>query len=350
MRIKSIDFEAHFYTRAIFEYLKTRKDYPLVTKNKHFEGIDLQFSDQISLFQTPHFLDILCDVGEKRIKLMDEAGLEKQILSFSSPGIDEFYPDTQSASTFATEINDLLFQTIQRHPKRFMGFAAIAPYDVKNAVKELERCITQLRFVGWLPHSNFGCDTYLDDKTYWPLLEAAQALSIPIYIHPTAPLTKEFGSYGFALAGPPFGFQVDAALSFLRMVYAGVFDTFPKLKIILGHMGEMLPFLMPERIDWAYKNPNVSTLDGFIASRPQIKRTANEVILENVFFTTSGRFSKPLLNYMLETIGEDRILFATDHPYENLKQGMDFIKTSGLSSQILDKIYYQNAKHIGISL
>ncbi|MES2217308.1 MAG: amidohydrolase family protein [Pseudomonadota bacterium] len=344
----TIDLEAHFYTQAAFDYLMTRKDFPKFVKEKEAGSYQLRFTDQITLFQNTEFIEILCDLGEKRIQAMDKAGLDMQVLSFSSPGVDEFDPDHQSAAHSATESNNLIFETVKRYPQRFKGFATIAPYDVAQGVKELERAIKELKFVGWLSHSNYGEGQYLDDKKYWPLLEAAQSLNIPIYLHPTTPLAPEFGKYGFALGGPPFGFQVDAALALLRMIYAGVFDQYPKLKIILGHMGETLPFLMPERIDWAFANPNVSKLPGFIKTRPAIKRTPNQVLMENVYITTSGRFSKPLLEYCLKVLGAEKIMLATDYPYENLQQSMDFIRGCGLEDKIFQQICSGNAKGLGM--
>lgn len=344
----TIDLEAHFYTKAVFNYLQTRKEFPLFVKEKKPDSYNLRFTEQISLFQNSAFIEILCDLGEKRLAAMDQAQLDVQVLSFSSPGIDEFEPDYKSAAAFSVELNDIIFDTIKRHPTRFMGFATISPYDVPNGVKELERAINKLGFVGWLAHSNFGIDKYFDDKKYWPLLEAAQSLNIPIYLHPTTPLMPEFGKYGFALAGPPLGFQFDVALCLLRMIYAGVFDQFPKLTIILGHMGETLPFLIPDRIDWAYANPNISKLPGFIQERPNIKRTPAQVMLENVYVTTSGRFSKPLLEYTLKIMGENRIMLATDYPYEDLNQSMNFIRGSGLPDKTLQSICFENAKNLGI--
>jgi predicted TIM-barrel fold metal-dependent hydrolase len=346
----TIDFEAHFYTQAVFDYLSKRKDFPKFVKEQEPDSYNLCYTDQITQFHNTEFINILCDMGEKRIQAMDAAGLDVQVLSFSSPGIDEFEPDYAGSAALAVELNDLLFETVQRYPDRFMGFAAISPYDVNRSVKELERAISQLGFVGWLAHSNFGEGLYLDDKKYWPLLEAAEALKIPIYLHPATPLMREFGKFGFALAGPPLGFQFDAALCLVRMIYAGVFDQFPKLTIILGHMGETLPFLLPERIDWAYANPNISKLPGFIKERPAIKRTPSQVLLENMYVTTSGRFSKPLLEYVLKIMGEDRVMLATDYPYENLGQSMDFIRGCGLSDNIFQKICWGNAGNLGIAL
>ena len=344
----TIDLEAHFYTKAVFSYLEQRKEFPNFVK-EHDKGFNLRFTELVSLYQTQEFIDILCDLGEKRIAAMDKAGLDVQVLSFSSPGIDELYPDLHNAQLMATEINDLLFDTIKRYPTRFMGFATISPYKAELSVNELERAISKLKFVGWLAHSNFGHGMYFDDKKYWPLLEAAEALNIPIYLHPTTPLTKDYGFYGFALAGPAMGFQFDAALCLLRMIYGGVFDQFPKLKIILGHLGETIPFLIPDRIDWAYTNPNISTIPGFIKQRPNINKTPSEVIKENVYVTTSGRFSSVSLDFVIKIMGEDKVLLATDYPYENLEQSMDFIRKCKFPDRLIQKICFANAQSLGIT-
>ncbi len=344
----TIDLEAHFYTKAVFDYLTKRKDFPIFVKEQESDAYTLRFTDQISLFQNTEFIDILCDVGQMRLKAMDEAGLDIQVLSFSSPGIDEFAPDYAIAASLAIELNDMLFEIIKKYPSRFRGFAAISPYNPKKSIKELERAINKLGFVGWLAHSNFGEGQYFDDKKYWPLLEAAESLAIPIYLHPTTPLMKEFGTYGFALGGPPLGFQFDTALCLLRMIYAGVFDQFPKLTIILGHMGETLPFLIPDRIDWAYVNPHISKVAGFIKERPHISRTPSQVILENVYVTTSGRFSKPLLEYTLKVMGIDKVMLATDYPYEDINESLSFIRNCNLSDELMQKICSQNANRLGI--
>ena len=344
----TIDLETHFYTNMAFDYLEKRKEFPIFVKEKEPGAFNLHFTAQATLFQNQAFIDTLCDLGSKRIELMDQASLDIQVLSFSSPGVDELDPDHKASASMATEINDLLFDAIKRHPTRFRGFAAISPYNVPQSVKELERTITKLGFVGWLAHSNFGENKYLDDKIYWPLLEAAEALNIPIYLHPTTPLMKEFGKYGFALAGPPLGFQFDTSLCLLRMIYAGVFDQFPKLKIILGHLGETIPFLVPDRIDWPYINPHISILPGFIKERPPIKKIPSEVILDNIYITTSGRFSKTTLEFALKIMGEDHVMLATDHPYEDLKQSMDFIRGCKLPDKTFQKICSGNAEKLGI--
>ena len=232
--MKTIDLETHFYTMAAFEYLEKRKQCPRMSRGKNPGTYYLHFTDMITLFHDQSFVDVLCDLGDKRIALMDKAGLDVQVLSFSSPGMDEFDSGIELAASMAIELNDYLHEAIKKHPKRYLGFATISPYDVPRALKELERCVKKLGFVGWLLHSNFGHDDYLDNARYWPLLEAAEAMDIPIYLHPTTPLSNEFGKYGFSIAGPSLGFQFDAALCLMRMIYAGVFDRFPKLKVIGG--------------------------------------------------------------------------------------------------------------------
>lgn len=350
VNMKTIDLEAHFYTKAVFDYLEKRNDYPKFVKLPERDSYNLRFTENISLFQSQAFIDALCNVADSRVALMDQAKLDIQVLSFSSPGIDEFDPDHKSAASFAIELNDIIYDATKRFSSRFLGFATISPYDVPAAVKELQRTVAELGFVGWLAHSNFGEGKYLDNKEYWPLLEAAEAMNIPIYLHPTTPLSKEYGKFGFALAGPPLGFQFDVALCLMRMIYAGVFEQFPKLNIIIGHLGETLPMLMPDRIDWAYANPNVSNVQGFINQQPAITKTPSQVILENVYMTTSGRFSKQALLFVLQIMGSDHVLLATDYPYENLEQSMNFIRGCGLPTDTLEKICYGNSEKLGIKL
>lgn len=347
-RMNKIDLEAHFYTYSVFEYLLSRTHYPKALKINFSDLYNVYFTENVNLFHSQAFLDQLCNIEKERIAAMDEADVTTQVLSFSTPSIDELCPDHQKAIYLAIELNDLVFEAMKRHAGRFQGFAAIAVNDIVAATTELERCINQLHFCGWLTHSNFGKHDYLDAKKYWPLLEIAENSNIPIYIHPTVPLMKEFNEYNFVLSGPPLGFQFDVALCLMRMIYAGVFDEFPNLRIILGHLGESLPILMPDRIDWAYKNKGVANNAQFIKSRPKLKKTPSEVMQDNVYITTSGRFSKPALDYVMGIFGENKIMFASDYPYENLLDSVEFIQHCGYSKQTMENIYFKNAKSLGI--
>lgn len=347
-KIKTIDFEAHFYNHATFHYLQNRKSYPNLIPAKDPGAYVIKFSEKVHLYHDQNFIDRLCDIGEERIKIMDQDGLDMQVLSFSTPGLDSFGSDDGVAISLTRQANDELADAIKRHPDRFKGFAAVAPNNVKEGVKELERAINQLGFVGWLTHSNFEDGRYLDDKKYWPLLEAAESLNIPIYLHPTVPPMEAFGKYGFSLAGPAMGFEFDVALCMLRMILAGVFDQFPKLTIILGHLGETMPFLL-ERLDYSWTNKGVARAPGFNKSRPNLKKLPSEILLENTYVSTSGRFNEKVLQFVVDVMGEDRMLLATDYPYESLSQSMDFIRTSQLSQTAMEKLCFRNAKNFGIT-
>jgi hypothetical protein len=177
-------------------------------------------------------------------------------------------------------------------------------------------------------------------KNTGPELEAAEGLNVPIYIHPTVPTMRKFGAYGFALAGSALGFQFDTALCVMRMILAGVFDQFPNLQIIIGHLGETLPFLM-ERLDHMYRAPNL------IPYRPRIKRVPSYILQQNIYVTTSGRFYTPALDYTIKTLGEDRILFATYYPMESMEEGVEFIMESDLPLATKEKIFSGNARRLG---
>lgn len=348
-KIKTIDFEAHFYNQTTFDYLQKRKSFPSMIPADEVGAYILKFTERVHLYHDQSFIKRLCDTGEGRIKIMDEDGLDMQVLSFSTPGLDSFGSDDTTAISLSRQANDELADAIKKNPNRFKGFAAIAPHNVKEGVKELERAINELGFIGWLTHSNFENGEYLDNKKYWPLLEAAESLNIPIYLHPTAPPMEAFGKYGFTLAGPAMGFEFDVALCMMRMILGGVFDQFPKLTIMLGHLGETMPYLL-ERLDYSWTNKGVTQTANSNKFRPNLKKIPSEVLLENTYVTTSGRFNKKVLDFVIDVMGEDRMLLATDYPYESLSQSMNFIRTSQLPENVMEKLCYGNAKNFGITL
>jgi predicted TIM-barrel fold metal-dependent hydrolase len=243
-------------------------------------------------------------------------------------------------TALAREANDALSGFIKKYPDRFMGYASLAPKAPEAAADELERRVKELGFKGWNTHSNYG-DSCLDDKKYWPILERAEKLDVPIYIHPTVPAIPQMKGYVFALAGAPFGFGLETALSMMRLIYSGVFDRCPELKIILGHLGEGLPFLM-KRIDWAYVRP----FDP--AARPTLSKKPSEYLKNNVFVTTSGNYYQPTFMCTHEAMGIDRILLGTDYPYEDTEECIQFLEGLPLSQEDKDKIYSINAGQLGI--
>lgn len=276
------------------------------------------------------------DLGEKRIAYMDAAGIDVQVLSFGSPGPQAFGADV--AIPMAREANDLLFETTKRYPGRFAGFAALATADPGKAVDELERCVKTLGFRGAMIHGHQQ-GSFLDERKYWPIFERAEARDVPIYLHPTVPHPDAMKSYfeGYEeLARAAWGFAVDTSCHFLRLVFAGVFDAYPKLKIILGHLGEGLPFAMHRLNEHTWQ----------AAKRRGLKKSPLDYLKENLLVTTSGNWYEPAFRCTLAALGVDKILFAVDWPYEANKTGVAFLKSVSLSDSDREKIAHGNAERV----
>lgn len=338
--MKKIDFEAHFYTREYLDALIKNPGYPRFVYNSKNEnsGKLSYFADLVQPFSEP-LLSSLLDLGEERLKIMNSLGVDVQVVSLSAPGIEQL--PSSVGTGLAKKNNDLLHEITRRYPDRFMGYAALYPKNPEAAADELERAIKDLKFVGWNTHSNYG-DSYLDDKKYWPILERADRLGVPIYIHPTVPAIPQARTYGFALAGAPFGFGMDTALCMMRLIFSGAFDRFSGLKVILGHLGEFLPFLM-RRIDWAYLRP-------FPPAFRTLSKSPSEYLKNHAFVTTSGNYYKPAFMCTLEAFGIDKILLGTDYPYDDPRECHDFVGRLPLSEGDREKIFFQNAGQLGISV
>ncbi|MBI4334381.1 MAG: amidohydrolase [Chloroflexi bacterium] len=231
---------------------------------------------------------------------------------------------------------------VKEHPDRFIGLATLAPQDPGGAARELERALTKLGLQGAKINSNIRGE-YLDDRKYWPVFETAERLGVPIYLHPTIPspsMLKAYSGYGFVLAGPSLGFGAEAALHALRLVYSGVFDRYSGLKIILGHLGEALPFWL-HRIDYPWINPwaDPDTL-------PRIKRKPSDYITKNFACTTSGMSYFPALQCCISALGIDHVLFASDYPYENSKLAVEFIEKLPAPDTDKEKTFHSTAESL----
>jgi predicted TIM-barrel fold metal-dependent hydrolase len=323
-----IDFENHF---AATGWLAA------VRRN------DIQAPDwAISMFNSSSpIVGALTNLGEGRIKAMDEAGIDVAVLSLSAPGIEQFEP--RAATVLAKEANDELAAAVSKYPDRFRGFAALSARDTDAAVVEFERCVRELGFVGWNTHSNFG-DSYLDEKRYWPLLAKAEEMQAPIYIHPDLPIIPQFCTYGFGLAGPSYGYGAETALAMMRLVIGGVFDVFPKLKIIIGHYGEGLPFMM-DRVNRPYVQGLVRT-DPAIA--PPLKRTPADYLMDNMVVTTSGNYSTDAFVCTKNALGIERIVLGSDYPYESMSTCVDFLEAQSMSPSEAQDLYETNASSLGV--
>jgi 5-carboxyvanillate decarboxylase len=252
----------------------------------------------------------LTDLGELRLADMDAAGVQRQVISLTAPGPQIF--DADQGAAFATLANDQLADACRRHPDRFYGLTAIAPQDAKSAAAEIERGARELGFKGVIINSHTH-EEYLDDPKFWPIFEAAEALDTPIYLHPNSPSRDLIGPLLDAgLDGAIFGFAVETGMHLLRMIVAGVFDRFPRLRMVVGHLGEALPFWM-SRLDYMHA--------ASVRSRryPQMRKLEAEVsdyLRRNVWFTTSGMAWAPAIMFTREVVGGDRVLYAMDYPYQ----------------------------------
>jgi uncharacterized protein len=285
-----------------------------------------------------HIMRDLCDVGEGRLAQMDAAGIDVQVISLTAPGVEQL--DVGEAETFARETNDVLAEAISKHPARFSGFAALPIGTPEKAVRELEFRFGKQAFAGALINGHHR-GRYLDDKFFWPVLEAAEALGAPIYLHPTRPpkavIEASFGGFSppvtDMLSGPLFGWHIETAVHVLRMVLGGVFDRFPKLQIVIGHMGEGLPFFM-QRVDVV---PVELT---------RLKRPVSAYLRENVHYTFGGfNFAPTFLDLLLE-LGVSRIMFSSDFPYASMAKARAFLEQIPVSPTDRALIAHGNAEKL----
>jgi 2,3-dihydroxybenzoate decarboxylase len=279
----------------------------------------------------------LCDLGKGRIEEMDKYGLDSQVLSLMSPGVQAF--EAVTATSLARAYNDGLATAVRKNSKRFCGLAALAPQQPQQAADELERAVKQLGFKGALINSHTKGE-YLDDKKYWVIFERAQKLDVPLYLHPRAPspdMIKPFMGYPM-LNSAMWGYGVETGLHALRLILSGLFEEFPRLKIVLGHLGETIPFVLA-RIDNRW---SVAPFSG-----KKIKQVPGYYFRKNFTVTTSGMTDDPVaLSATISLIGADSIMFATDYPLESLEHATKFIDTVSISDRDREKICHINAERI----
>jgi 2,3-dihydroxybenzoate decarboxylase len=282
----------------------------------------------------------LSDLGELRVREMDEAGIDIQVLSHCPPGAQVF--DGPGASEAARAVNDRLHQVVKANPARFAAFASLATRDPAGSAQELDRCVSKLGFKGAMIHG-LTDGLFIDDKRFWPIFERAQALDVPIYVHPSMPSTtvvqayyKDYVEKYPAIVAAGWGFTVETATAGVRLVLSGVFDAYPKLKIILGHMGEGLPFLL-WRINHAFAH----------MGRPDVEPIGfRDVFCEHFYITTSGNFSHSALLCSIMEMGADRILFSVDWPYIENAPGTRWLDGAPIGREDRDKILSGNAKRL----
>jgi predicted TIM-barrel fold metal-dependent hydrolase len=276
---------------------------------------------------------LLGDVAEGRLKRMDETGIDVQVLSHVQPGPQGF--DRETAFRFARESNDWLGEIVKQYPERFFGFAALPTQDPAAAADELERTVKNFGFKGALINGQTQ-GHYLDEKPFWVIFERAQALDVPIYIHPAGlpqPVMDVYFKDYPQLSTAAWGWAIDTGTHLLRIICSGLFDAFPKVKVIVGHMGELIPL-------------HLKRIQRGLRQGAAMKRTVPEYLHDNVFITTSGVFEHASLVCALSTIGIDNILFSVDDPFADNAEAVSFLRTAPLSENDREKLAHTNAERI----
>jgi 5-carboxyvanillate decarboxylase len=282
----------------------------------------------------------LQDLGARRLADMDATGIDVQLLSLTSPGVQIF--DAATAVALARSANDELADAVAAHPARFSGLAAIAPQDPAAAAQELERAVRTLNLKGAIVNSHTQGE-YLDDAKYWDIFAAAESLDVPIYLHPNTPPNAMIGPFiERGLDGAIFGFAVETGLHALRLVVSGVFDRFPRLRVVLGHLGEGLPYWL-FRLDFMHA---AGVRAKRYASQPTLERKPSDYLRENFHYTTSGMAWTPPIRYVQSVMGMDRLMYAMDYPYQFVPEEVNVTDELPIGYEDLKAFYQTNAERV----
>ncbi len=288
---------------------------------------------------SPQIAELLGNLGEQRIAAMDAAGIDMQVLSLVSPGVEQL--DVDEAVTVARETNDRLAEAVRRYPSRFAGFAALPSAVPDKAADELERMIGEHGFKGAVINGHIQ-GRYLDDKFFWPILERAEALQVPIYLHPTQPprAVVEASYAGFSpavmasLTRGAWGWHIETAIHVIRLILGGVFDRYPRLQVVIGHQGEGIPFMLP-RLN--------RTLPTEIT---KLERPMGAYLRENLHYTFAGFNWTPTFLDLLLEVGVERIMFSADYPFMPMEEARTFLDQLPVSPADKERIAHGNAERL----
>lgn len=322
MRI--ITIEEHFKTRAIWD---ANRDGDFIRALAGRHGAQHEALERR-----------LDDLGSERIAAMDAAGIDLQVVSHTTPATETLDPGT--AVELAREANDQLADAVAQHPDRLAGFATLPTPEPEAAAAELERAVQALGFRGALVNGTTQ-GRFLDDQFFWPIFAAAERLGVPVYLHPTQPPAPVRQAYfsgfseaiNFALASGAWGWHVETGLHALRLILSGVFDRHPGLQIVIGHMGEAVPFML-------------ARADSFLTPMAGLRHSVHDYFAEHFSVTTSGMFTPAPLLSLLLVLGADRVLFSVDYPYSPNDAGRAFLDSAPISAADREKIAHGNAERL----
>jgi len=317
-----------------------------IALEEHFGATDPNIVEQSAMHFTPDawpaHRDQLLDIHEARLQLMDECGIEKAVLSLLSPGIQSLH-QVEQAVDWARRLNDYAAKQVGQRPDRFAAFAALPLQDPEAATAEIRRAVIDLGLVGALVNgfSQVGDENsvvYLDDPRYAEFWATVEELDVPVYLHPRDPLeaiSPQYAGHPW-LYGSAWAFSVETGTHALRLMGSGLFDRHPGLRIILGHLGELLPF-------------NIWRTDHRLAVAPRglaVQHSFGHYLRNNFYLTTSGNFRTPALLNTLQEVGADRLLFSADYPFEDMREAATWFDRIELNDTDLHKIAHGNARRL----
>jgi len=274
----------------------------------------------------------LTDFGETRLAAMDRAGIARAVLGLAGPGV-QAERDTATAVRKAREANDFLAGEIQKRPDRYSGFAHLPMQDAAVAADELERCMAELKFCGAMVNGHTN-GQYLDHPALQPFWERAEALGAPIYLHPSDPVAPSPALEGHkGLRRATWEWTFETGSHALRLVFGGVFDRFPRAKLVLGHLGETLPFLL-----WRFDSRSGPDFYAVKLAKPP-----SQYIKDNIVVTTSGMCSAEPLTCTISALGREHVMFAADYPFESVQDAARFIEDVALDEKVRNDICHHNA-------
>lgn len=335
--MKSIDLENHYFSKAFYDYTNGRTEYPLYDKNLglvHREGAIFPVTKRV-LYNPPYdCFEEVTDIDATRLKIMDSCGITNAAIS-SADGMENLPKD--ECVRLAKATNDEIAAAVKKHPDRFFGtFCLPSPY-IEESLEEIDRAVNVLGLKYWHTHSSYvGCA--LDDEKFEPIFAKLSKLDIPFYVHPAYPSDPYLLDTGIAFASAGFGFAADTMKTTIRFILRGVFDRYPNLKMILGHMAEFYPYIL-DRMD--------NRFDNMKAMDPIHKKQHSFTYYfknRNVFMTTSGIFDEDVVMFAIKKFGVDSVLFGTDYPCESFSGSRKFIDSLPISDEDKAKILYKNAE------
>ena len=327
LSMRIVTLEEHFTIPSLVSRISpeaiARRGYPVGNKWRRGEAVE----------------ERMPEIGALRLSEMDQAAIATQVLSLSGPGAD--LVDGLEGVGLARDLNDGVAKAVSEHPDRFAAFAHLPMRSPDAAADELERTVRDLGFCGALING-LTEDLFLDDSRFAPILSRAEQLAVPIYLHPGIPPEAVRKAYydnlphsaGFRLAIAGWGWHSETAIHILRLVLSGVLDRHPRLKLIIGHMGEGLPAMLA-RCDQIFAN-----------EVPHLKRSVAQTILDQVWVTTSGLFTLPPFFAALAVFGIDRMMFSIDYPFSSNQQGRAFLDMLPLAPVDLEKVAHANADQL----